>query len=74
MTQEELLAFSIYPWLKESSYQPSFELVMCYDNAKGSVLRDFKERFKDAKQNQNNAEYSFDTQLKAALTMKRAVV
>lgn len=27
---------------------------MSYDNAKGSVLRDFKERFKDAKQNQNN--------------------
>ena len=47
---------------------------MSYDNAKGSVLRDFKERFKDAKQNQNNAEYSFDTQLKAAPTMKRAVV
>lgn len=41
---------------------------------RNSVLRDFKERFKDAKQNQNNAEYSFDTQLKAALTMKRAVV
>ena len=47
---------------------------MCYDNAKRSMLRDFEERFKDTKQNQNNAEYSFDTQLKAAPTMKRAVV
>ena len=46
---------------------------MCYDNAKGSVLRDFEERFKDTKQNQDDAEYSFDTQLKAAPTMKRAV-
>lgn len=47
---------------------------MCYDIAKGSVLRDFEERFNNTKQNQDDAEYSFDTQLKAAPTMKRAVV
>lgn len=47
---------------------------MRYDNAKGSVLRDFEERFNNTKQNQDDAEYSFDTQLKAAPTMKRAVV
>lgn len=41
---------------------------------KGVCCVTLKRDSRDAKENQNNAEYSFDTQLKAAPTMKRAVV